>query len=530
MNILVLNGSPKGERSNTLKITKAFLKGLCSKQRHNIDIVEIKTKNIEPCRGCFTCWTKTPGRCVIKDDMGELIKQYIKADLIVWSFPLYYFGMPSKIKAFLDRMLPTNLPYMSINEDGTTGHPPRYDLSHQRYVLISTCGFYTVKNNYDALFRQFEIIFGDKLTKIICPEGELFSVPQLDGKTSEYLYYAEQAGREFAETGKFSELTQNKLNELILPPKVFVEAADASWQINEPAKNSNQDDKSYNYMRQMAAVYNPQSYAKDAVIEFHFADINKTYQLWLEKEKCILKTDDFMPYTTRIETTFDLWNKISEGKANGAAAMMKKQCRVLGDFNTMLRMNDYFGTKKSIPKAEPKTNMNILLIQWIILWVLLPINKTWAGIAGVIVCSIIPVLTYKFKLTIYDKTSIIMVSALSVLALLNISLKLIVCLSYLLFGLMWILSCLAKIPLTAYYSSNDYNGDEAFANPLFIKTNKILTLAWGMLYLIIAIYSYFLMSSAVAKYIGLINLLAPLLMGLFTAWFAKWYPERIARG
>jgi len=38
------------------------------------------------------------------------------------------------------------------------------------------------------------------------------------------------------------------------------------------------------------------------------------------------------------------------------------------------------------------------------------------------------------------------------------------------------------------------------------------------------------MSSAVAKYIRLINLLAPLLMGLFTAWFAKWYPERIARG
>lgn len=102
--------------------------------------------------------------------------------------------------------------------------------------------------------------------------------------------------------------------------------------------------------------------------------------------------------------------------------------------------------------------------------------------------------------------------------------------SYLLFGLMWLLSCSAKIPLTAYYSSNDYNGDEAFANPLFIKTNEILAIAWGVLYLIIAAYSYFLMESVLSSYTGLVNSIAPALMGLFTAWFAKWYPARIARG
>ena len=142
--------------------------------------------------------------------MGKLLEQYINADLIIWSFPLYYFGMPSIIKAFLDRTLPTSLPYMSINEDGTTSHPPRYDLSHQRHVLISTCGFYTVKNNFDALLRQFEILFGDKLTTIICPEGELFSTPQLKARTSEYLSYAKQAGEEFAEHGRISNAMQNR--------------------------------------------------------------------------------------------------------------------------------------------------------------------------------------------------------------------------------------------------------------------------------------------------------------------------------
>ncbi|HHX25021.1 MAG TPA: NAD(P)H dehydrogenase [Thermoanaerobacterales bacterium] len=530
MNILVINGSPKGEKSNTLKITRAFLDGMCSKQRHNINIVNISEKDIQHCRGCFTCWTKTPGKCVINDDMGQLIEQYINADLIIWSFPLYYFGMPSKIKAFLDRTLPTSLPYMTINEDGTSGHPPRYDLSHQRYVLISTCGFYTIKNNYDALFRQFEIMFGDKLTKIICPEGELFSIPQLEGRTSEYLYYAKKAGEEFAERGRFSEHTQNKLGELLYPPEVFVEMANASWEVNESTENDSDKDKSLNFMRQMAAVYNPQSHTKDIVIEFYFKDLDKTYQLCLAKEKCILKTDDFVPYTTRIETAFDLWLQISQGKINGAAAMMERRYRVLGDFETMLKFDDYFGKRRSTPEVETKTNMNILLFQWIALWVMLPINKVWAGIAGIVICSFLPLLAYKFRLTIYDRVSIVMVSGLSILALLDVSSTLIICSSYLLFSLMWLVSSFFKIPLSAHYSSNDYNGDEAFENPLFIKTNRILTTAWSLMYLIVATYSYFLMQSTLSKYTGLINALAPSLMGLFTLWFSKWYPAKIAGG
>lgn len=303
---------------------------------------------IEHCRGCFACWTKTPGKCVIKDDMAEILEQYIKADLIVWSFPLYYFGMPSKIKAFLDRMLPTNLPYMDMNQDGTSRHPLRYDLSHQRYILVSTCGFYATKNNYDSLFRQFEIMFGDKLTKIICPEGELFSVIQLKERITEYLSYAKQAGEEFAEYGSFLVDTQNKLSELLYPPNVFIEMANASWEISKSSANHNLQDKSYNFMRQMAALYNSQGYIKDIVIEMYFIDLDKSYQLCLSKEKCIIKTDDFIPYTTRIETTFELWLQISEGKTNGAEAMMKKQYKVLGDFNIMLKMNDYFGVKKTI--------------------------------------------------------------------------------------------------------------------------------------------------------------------------------------
>ena len=56
--------------------------------------------------------------------MQDLIQKYVGADAVIWSFPLYYFGMPSKLKAFLDRTLPINLPFIELSESGTADIPP----------------------------------------------------------------------------------------------------------------------------------------------------------------------------------------------------------------------------------------------------------------------------------------------------------------------------------------------------------------------------------------------------------------------
>jgi hypothetical protein len=81
------------------------------------------------------------------------------------------------------------MPDIVMNDDGSAKHLTRHDLQHQRHILISTCGFFTVKNNYEALVKQFELIFCERLTTILCPQGELFRVPQLAEQTDEYLSY-----------------------------------------------------------------------------------------------------------------------------------------------------------------------------------------------------------------------------------------------------------------------------------------------------------------------------------------------------
>ena len=75
MNILAINGSPKGERSNTRRLTSAFLRGIAAReesacgQAPTVETVNINALDIKPCLGCFSCWSKTPGACCIQDDM-----------------------------------------------------------------------------------------------------------------------------------------------------------------------------------------------------------------------------------------------------------------------------------------------------------------------------------------------------------------------------------------------------------------------------------------------------------------------------
>ena len=81
--------------------------------------------NIKPCVGCFGCWVKEPGQCVIKDGyehMGELIH---KADEVVIMSKYTYGGFSSFVKNVLDRSIGYVLPYFEIFE-GEMHHKKRY--------------------------------------------------------------------------------------------------------------------------------------------------------------------------------------------------------------------------------------------------------------------------------------------------------------------------------------------------------------------------------------------------------------------
>ena len=174
--------------------------------------------------------------------------------------------------------------------------------------------------------------------------------------------------------------------------------------------------------------------------------------------------------------------------------------------------------------------MNILLIPWIAFWVAAAIEQYYGALISLAVCAMVPLLYFRNRKTIYDALSGSLVSGCAILLLLGVGQQIVLPVSYLLFGAVWTASCFCKIPLTAHYSMNDYGGNSAMDNPLFIKTNRILTACWGVLYLLSSLWTYFLMGTALASYTGAINSVLPALMGIFTVWFQKWYPAKVARG
>lgn len=208
------------ENSNTLQVTKAFLKGF--PENTDIETVHLYRMNIQPCKGCFSCWGPTVSKCVIKDDMPQLLEKFLEADLIIECFPLYFFGLPSQMKAMTDRCLPLMLPYMGNTVDGGTFHELREGLMNKKLLLISTCGYANCDNMYKALEAQYDMICGaGRYQTIFCPQGEIFIAPNVQRQRNAFLGDMTEAGREFAANGCLSEETRKKITRPMLSPQGF---------------------------------------------------------------------------------------------------------------------------------------------------------------------------------------------------------------------------------------------------------------------------------------------------------------------
>lgn len=99
MYIVVLESSPhRNGSSNTL--AAEFVKG--AKQKgHTVQILDVAQMNIAPCLGCPNCWNIC--ECVQKDDMSLVREEMLKADMIVFVTPTYFYQITSKLKAVIDR-------------------------------------------------------------------------------------------------------------------------------------------------------------------------------------------------------------------------------------------------------------------------------------------------------------------------------------------------------------------------------------------------------------------------------------------
>lgn len=97
--VLILSASPrKGGNSDVL--CDEFARG-AELAGHSVEKIRVAEKNIGYCRACYAC--KNSGKCVIGDDMAEILQKMIDSDVLVLASPVYFYSVDAQLKALIDR-------------------------------------------------------------------------------------------------------------------------------------------------------------------------------------------------------------------------------------------------------------------------------------------------------------------------------------------------------------------------------------------------------------------------------------------
>ena len=130
MRITILNGNP--DASNT-----AFddylerLSGVLVSDQHEVTVLELREMDIKYCTGCFGCWVKTPGECVVADDSHDVCRAVINANFALWASPVIMGFYSALLKKVTDKFIPLVQPYIVVDQY-EAHHLARYD----KYPLV----------------------------------------------------------------------------------------------------------------------------------------------------------------------------------------------------------------------------------------------------------------------------------------------------------------------------------------------------------------------------------------------------------
>ncbi len=219
MKILVLNGSPKREQSDTMHLTRAFLQGMKEAAPQQISVIDVIDRHIAFCRGCFAC-KKNGGLCRHDNDMRAILEEILESDLLLFSFPLHSYGMPAPLKNLIDRTLPlSSLAMKKVGE--RYEHPGQRDYSHLSYVMICGCGFPNSRKNFESAVAQFELLFPNNHTILTVPESPMFSAPEAAAVTALRLELVKQAGRQYAAAGTIDAALLEEIGSPMIPEDVY---------------------------------------------------------------------------------------------------------------------------------------------------------------------------------------------------------------------------------------------------------------------------------------------------------------------
>jgi len=141
--VLVINGSPKIEKSNTAFLLNPFMEGM-KKAGATVELIYTSKLKILPCIGCFECWHETIGECFIQDDMQDLYPKLKSTDILVLATPVYS-SLPGDMQNFVNRLVPLIEPILEFR-NGRTRARCHEDVNISKLLAVVVGGWWEIEN------------------------------------------------------------------------------------------------------------------------------------------------------------------------------------------------------------------------------------------------------------------------------------------------------------------------------------------------------------------------------------------------
>ena len=113
-----------------------------------IQFIDLSGLNITNCVGCFGCWTKTPGKCVIRDGAVNVYPQIAASDRILYVSKIKYGGYDTVMKTMLERSIPVQQAFIRLLH-GETHHVQRKVVSKEAVII----GYGDISPEEQEIFR-----------------------------------------------------------------------------------------------------------------------------------------------------------------------------------------------------------------------------------------------------------------------------------------------------------------------------------------------------------------------------------------
>lgn len=386
MKVLALNGSPRMRSSSTYHMLAPLLEGMEAAGAETT-LIHLRKLDLKACIGCYTCWVRTPGKCIFhdKDKMLSALQAYNEADLVIFGTPLYHYSMTGIMKDFIDRTLVRIEPWLIPHPDipDTTFHPERFH-KPEKMMLVSPCGFPEFEH-FDSLvatFRQMaKMERMEFVGEILRPAAETLSRKTHQGLFGAYYERLRRAGSEIVNEGSISDSLQEALRQDLFPggKQVFYGLAENYWteqmdrhKVPEeqrhtvPILASDLDSVAYvpdvgaatpstvaretvfatndQLMQYLASMFNPAAVPElRATIQFVFSPLDDgsfdpgpaRWYMNIAEGKCtVLEGATAIP-TLTISTPNEVWQRIGSGQINAEVAFTDGDFEAEGSMTVM---------------------------------------------------------------------------------------------------------------------------------------------------------------------------------------------------